>query len=393
MLQAHRYHQRGSVGVVVIVIAGAVIIGVLWLFKPKTEVRALSAPKPPIVDVLTVEPMPYQAQVKTQGTVVPQRQINVVAEVSGRVVKVSKHFIAGGFFNADEVLVQLDDRDYQFQLINARSQVAAAERELALERGRARQAQREWRDLGSAEANALSLRKPQVKAAQAALVSAKAERDRALLDIERSKISVPFAGRVDTSNIDLGQFVSAGSNLGRVYDSAVAEIRLPLSNEQLSLLNFTPASHLDERAIPVKISASIAGQASDWSATLSRTEASIDSATRFFNVIAEVDQPFDTNVHDRALYMGLFVNAVIPGRVFENSIRIPAKAVINDSVFMLTADNRLEPKPITVIQREGEFLWVQSQLSRGDRVVTSDPRVLREGLSVAVKTVTDRQQQ
>ncbi len=380
--------ERGSIGTVLIMLLGCLVIAGLWYFQPKPKLRSEVEPKPPLVDVLIAEPRPYRVNVKTQGTIVPRREINLVAEVSGRVVEVAEGFVNGGFFNANELLVKLDDRDYRNALIIADTQVATAERELALEQGQARQAKREWRDLGSAASNALSLRQPQLKAAKAALNSSKAERNMAVLNVERAQIKAPFAGRVRSTTVDLGQFVPVGATLGTVYDSTAVEVRLPLSNEQLALTDLAPGSIIEKDSRPsLMLSADVGGQRQQWPATLTRMEASIDTTTRFYYVIAEVEQPFDTSLYPQPLLVGLFVEADIPGREFEQAIAIPQKALVDKQVFTIGNENKLTLKDITIINKENGLVWVKSSIIQsGERIVVSDPRVLRDGILVRTKT-------
>ncbi len=379
-------HERGSIGTVLIVILGCLVIAGLWHFQPKPKLRSELAPQPPLVDVLIAKPQSYRVNVKTQGTVIPRREINLVAEVSGKVIEVSDGFVNGGFFNANELLVKLDDRDYRNALAMADTQVAIAERELALEQGQARQAKREWRDLGSAASNALSLRQPQLKAAKAALGSSKAERNMAVLNVERAQIKAPFSGRVRSTTVDLGQFVPAGTALGTIYDSAAVEVRLPLSNEQLALTDLALGSLIDKNNRPSLIlSADVGGQRQQWPASLTRMEASIDTATRFYYVIAEVEQPFDTTLYPQPLLVGLFVEADIPGREYNQAIAIPQKALVDQQVFIVDNDNKLMLKDITIINKENGVVWVKSTIQPGEKIVTSDPRVLRDGILVRTK--------
>jgi len=379
--------QRGRVGLIAIFFLGVATIACLWYFKPEPAKRPPAKPSVAIVEILVADPQTYQANISSQGTVAPKRQINLVAEVSGRVVNINDDFVNGGFFQSGETLVQLDDRDYRYALRNAEAQVANAERELALEKGQARQAKRVWRNLGSAEANALSLREPQVKAARLSLKAAKAEQQRSSLNIQRASISVPFDGRVESANINLGQFVPVGSNLGSVFDSSTVEVRLPLSNDQFALLGILPNSSNTAafEAVSVELSAIVGGQTYQWPAKLSRVEASIDSKTRLFHIITEVDQPFDSSVHDYPLIVGLFVQANIKGKKIENVIAIPKKAVLNQQVFVLGKRNKVELKQITLIDRDADRLFVKVNIERGEKIVVSDPRVLKEGASVKVK--------
>src|SRR5690606_35310183 len=94
--------------------------------------------------------------VVSQGTVVAKTEIDVTAQVGGQVIAVADSFAAGGRSDANEVLLRLDPRDYESALTRAESALGDAERALALERGQARQAEREWRDLGNRAANDLA---------------------------------------------------------------------------------------------------------------------------------------------------------------------------------------------------------------------------------------------
>jgi RND family efflux transporter MFP subunit len=373
---------RGVINTFIIFLIGVAIIWSIWFFSPEPSRRPPSIPQAPIVQILETDFITYQSALETQGTIEPTRQINLTAEVSGRIVDVNQAFVDGGVFSEGQTLITLDDRDYRFALINAESAVAAAERELALQKGQARQAKREWRDLGSKEANALSLRQPQVRAAEAALAAAKAELDRAKLNLKRTQVAVPFAGRVLQKQADLGQFVTTGSSLGIVYDHAAVEVRLPLNQKQLNLLGFVPGMTI-ERQPEITLSTTIGGQEYRWSAKLSRMDASIDTTTRFYHIVAEVAEPFNLTLHPYPLLVGLFVKAEIKGRQFKTVIELPKKAIFDNQVYVVSEDDKLELHKVNPVDQKGEIIWVQSStIQSGNKVVISDPRVLREGLLV-----------
>lgn len=376
--------EQGSAVTVIILLLGISVITLIWVLRPQPVIRKQVAPLPPLLQIISAQPEDYRATIRTQGVVVPRRQINLVAEVSGRVTEVSDTFVEGGAFESRQSLLKLDERDYRYAFISAEADVARAERGLALERGQARQAKRVWRDLGSKEANALSLRKPQVKAAESSLAAAKAARDNARLNVQRTHIKAPFSGRVETKNIDVGQFVAVGTVMGTLYDSAAAEVRLPLSGDQLSLASFSPGVILDQANLPaVTLLADIGGERQQWSAKLTRMDASVDSATRFYHVVAEVEQPFDVAIHKQPLLMGLFVQAEIEGKAFSNVIRLPKKAVVDNArIFVVESGDILATRSINIIHQENDEVWVQSEITNGEAIVVSDPRVLREDMKV-----------
>lgn len=371
--------NKGSVNVIVILLMGALVATAIYWFRPQPKTRPSVESKPPLVSVVSVTPQTKTLQVRTQGTVEASRSIKLVAEVSGRVQSVNPLFTDGGEFNQGDILVTLDDRDYQYRLLEAEAQVAAAARELALEKGQARQAKREWRDLGSKEANALSLRQPQVNAAEAQLASAIAQRKAAELNVQRATISAPFAGRVSTSYVDEGQYVTSGTVVADIYDSLHAEIRLPLTNKQIALLDLPLATVFTEpQQRKVVLAANVAGQMREWIATLIRTEARVDETTRFYFAVADIAFPFDQARQPYPLVMGLFVDAVIEGATLDNMIAVPEKSLVkNQWVYIVDDENRIQQREVTVLNSEGDTLWVRGNLSAGEHLVVSDPRVLQ----------------
>jgi RND family efflux transporter MFP subunit len=383
-----QHYQQGSIGVFLIVVIGVAIMAGLWFFKPKPSLRPKVEVTAPLVDVIQARPGQYRATIISQGTVMPKRQINLVNEVAGRVVEVSSNFDVGRFFKADQALIVLDDRDYRYGLAIANTQIVVAERELALEQGQARQAKRVWRDLGSNSANSLALREPQLNAAKAGLRAATAERDQAILNVERTRISVPFDGRIQTKSVALGEFVSAGTSLATLYGSEAVEVRLPLNNQQLALAGLTPgkeiANELQSDGSPnVLLSATIGDDLYRWPVTSMRMDAVIDEATRFYYLIVEVKDPFNSANFEQPLLVGLFVQAKIRGKLHENVIQVPKKALINDTyIFVVNSDNKLSPRTIEIVDRQKNTVIIKSDVNEGERIVISDTRVLKQDLTV-----------
>ncbi len=379
-----------------LLLPGAVcLVGVVaaWLIvtgKPRPEPVAQEAPPPPMVQVISVAPGNINLTVTSQGTVRPRREINVVSQVDGIVVDVDEHFADGGFFDANTVLVKLEDADYRLERIRAEARVADAAQLVAQEKGRARQAAREWRDLGNAEANDLFLRKPQLAAAQASLAAAQADLEQSRLNLERTAISLPFNGRVRETLVDLGQYVTPGTPIARVYDTDVVEVRVPLTDRQVALLdlplNFRDAD-ADAADAPVVLRSRFADQQWEWQGRVARTDASIDVDSRVVYAVVEVQHPF---VQDPAsgrppLAIGLFVEAEIQGRRLDNVVTLPRNAVRNDgSVLLVDGDDRLASRPVRVLKAAPRQIWVQG-LTENDRVVVSQPAVAVDGMAVTVR--------
>ncbi|UTF60484.1 efflux RND transporter periplasmic adaptor subunit [Gilvimarinus sp. DA14] len=347
---------------VAITLVGVATISVLVLAKPKP------VPQPPAEDAsliqIKVAPLaPTQASlnVTVPGTVSPKREITLVAQVSGQVVNVQPGFVDGGFFTADEALLQIDDRDYKAAVIAAEAQLAQAQQRLAEEQGLARQAKREWHDLGDASANELFMRQPQLAAARAQVAAAEADLDMARLNLARTHIRVPYDGRVEQTLVNLGQYVSAGTELARVYDASVVEVRIPLTEEQAALVDlpFAKPHQLAEQP-EVTINATVAGHSLQWRGALTRTQAVVDEHTRMFTAVVEVAEPFAQSV---PLLPGLFVEAEIQGRALDGVSRLPRAALYQRTQLLtLNGDNEITVSPVKILHKTQEHVWLRTDL-------------------------------
>ncbi len=381
----------------VLLIGGGIAYGIL-VGKPGPEAVEPPPARRPLVDVVTANPRVQQLIVRTQGTVRPRREISLVSRVSGQVQQVADEFAAGGFFTNEQELVKIEDADYQFALARAESQVAAAQQRVAEEKGRALQASREWRDLGSDEANALFLRKPQLASAEAALKAARADLGSARLNLDRTSIRVPFNGRISTKQVDIGQYVTPGSVIARVYDTDVVEIPLPLNDRQVALLdlplNYSGTVEASGRgqweAAPVTIGARFAGRQWQWQGRIVRTEASIDINSRMVFAVAEVKEPFAVDpVSGRPpLSIGLFVDVAITGRAIDSLATLPRSALRSDGTIMLVGrDQRLVQRQVNVLDSDAHQVWVQG-LQPGEEVVVRETVLSVEGMAVTANNVT-----
>lgn len=377
---------------VLVTVPGLLIAFGLVALKPKIKPKLDEQEKTAhlSVNVYAVRSETVTLSVSTQGTVTPKREIDLVAQVSGQVQSVERVFGDGGFFEKDQLLIKIEDRDYQAAYLAVKARKADAEQKLAEERGRARQAQREWRDLGNGDANSLFLRLPQVAAAEARVASTEADLAQAQLNLERTEIRVPFNGRIRETYVELGQYVSKGTRLASVYDTAVAEIRLPLSDRQIALVDLPLgyAAVNPDDAPRVKISGVIGGERYVWNGRITRTAASIDTRSRMIYAVAEVANPFipvnENNEQFYPLIVGLFVEAEIEGKALKRVITLPVGAVFDrNNIYVLNDEKIVEKKVVTVMHRDDEFVWLRADLSEEKLIVLNKHALLTPGVMVS----------
>ena len=380
-----------SLPLVVIGIAGFAAITMVRNRPPvETQPPVFS---PPGVQVHQVALSEVAMGVTSQGTVQPRTESQLVPEISGRVTWVSSSFAEGGFFEEGDALVKIDPFDYEQALISARSQLAQARLRLAQEQAEAEIAEREWNDLGRGDPRELTLRKPQLDEAQAAINAAEASVTRAERDLERAEIIAPYAGRVRQKNVDIGQFVRIGDMIATVYAVDIAEIRLPLPDDQIAYLDL-PLSYRGGRQQiqpAVTLRATFAGETHEWQGRVVRTESELDPVSRMVHVVAEVSDPYapSENSNQPPLAVGMYVEAEIEGRLVQNVAAIPRAALRGrDQVLVVSADEHLEFRDVAIFRSTTDAIYVQSGLSNGELVVVSPLDTPTDGMRIQI-TNTD----
>ena len=199
---------------------------------------------------------------------------------------------------------------------------------------------------------------------------AKAEQDLAYTDVR-----APFNAIIDRQMVEPGQFINTGQTVAHLLSSDAAEVTLPVSAAESGFLD---ASTTDK----VELSATIGATTWTWSASLLRIESRVDRETRVVPVVAEVHAPYDSNAHARTLPLGLFVEALIPGKPVASAVRLPSSALQSDDSVFVLVDNSLRRRPVTIAHRGGDTIVVSDGLASGDRVVTTRLEVMFEGMKV-----------
>ncbi len=368
-----------------------------WIVHTKPEPRQRNFnPGATQVEVFVLSPSSYQVELETQGTVSARTDSTLIPEVRGRILEVGPNFQDGAFFEEGEILLRIDPRDYETELVVAEANLSQMQLALAEEQARADQAFQDWKRLSlGEEPSDLVLRGPQLKRAKANVSSAEARLENAKRNLERTEIKAPFAGRVLTKMVDVGQYVAPGNQMARVYAVDFAEVRLPLTETQLTFLGL-PEIYRGEtptfRDGPnVTVSSTVADKTHEWSGRIVRAEGSFDTRTRQLFVIAQIRNPYGRTEGGRPpLKMGSFVKAKIRGSVLEDVYVVPRR-LLRENSFLLTVDenNTLRRKPVNIVWQNDNSIVVDKGLAAGDKIVLTDVPFALEALPVEA-TVLDK---
>ena len=226
------------------------------------------------------------------------------------------------------------------------------------------------------------------------MAAAEANLERAERDLERAEIAAPYAGRIRQKNVDIGQFVTVGSAVATIYAIDVAEVRLPLPDEQLAYLNL-PLSYRgasDQPQPRVTLRTTFAGETHEWKGRIVRTESEIDPVSRMVHVVAEVQDPYapGRNRNRPPLAAGMYVEAEIRGRTVRDIAVVPRAALRGrDQILVADPEDRLSFRDIDILRTTTESLFVHDGLAEGELVVVSPLDAPIDGMRVQLLADAD----
>ena len=380
---------------ILIAVSLLAVIGLVTFQNSQRAERKPETNKAVLVDTIEAEVISLNFTVNSQGTVKPRTETTLVSEVSGKIVSVAPEFVAGGFFRKGEVLLQIDPSDYEAGLKRAEAALASRKAKLADETARSEQALKDWQNMGKqGQPSDLGLRKPQMADAKANVSAAEADVQKARRDLERTRITVPYDGLVRQKAVDIGQYVSPGTRLGVTFAIDTAEVRLPLTHNDLNYLALpseTEAKNKDKPFPPVTLSEERAGEKSQWQARIIRTEGVVDEISRVIYAVAQVTDPYGVlgQSHQQELKIGTFVNAEIQGLPADNVVVLPRFVLRPDNtVLVANSDDELEILQVEVLRAEPKKVYLSKGIEGGTRVVTTVLDAPVPGTRLATQSTT-----
>lgn len=372
-----------------LILLGALIISLLIMQSADIPERKIRKSPITTVDVTPLKKQKFQITIRTQGTVRPRTESTLIPEVSGRIIKTSKNFREGAFFEAGEELLQIEGSNYQIAVTVAEAQLAEAQLSFAEEKALANQALKNWQRLGkTTKPTALVLHKPQLARAKAGVASAKALLKQAQLNLKRTRVIAPYAGRVLEQPVDIGQYVSPGTVLAKIYAVDYAEIRLPLSNRQLEFVEI-PESYRGEsdsqnHSTEVTLTVNLGSQQHQWLGSIVRAEGTYDIKSRRLFVVAQVKNPYGRKQPQKPpLKVGQYVDAEIKGKALKDVFVIPRSTVReNSQILIVDKHNKLQMRSIKAIWEDDQFMVINTGIAEGELLCLTPVTFAAQGITV-----------
>ncbi len=305
----------------------------------------------PAVSVVKPAATEHSLTLKLTGTVTLERKTTVVSEVVGRVVWVSPNFSNGGSLAADEVFVRVDPSRYELEVEAARMAV---------------------REMESVPGMATAVTGTRAML-EAKLGRARAELALAELRLARTAISLPYASRVISSDLGVGDLVGPADDVGRqaklgvVYRPGALQVRVPIPQEDLAALS--PA---------VGRTARVSTRKGTYEARVVRVSAVVAPRTRLAGLFLKFPENAPPDSLPRP---GTFARVEVEGPNRGNVYVLPESATREDDKIWVVRNGALASlTPVTV--GRGDAGWVVEAFDAGEGVVVGTLSGGREGLKV-----------
>ncbi|MDJ0849421.1 MAG: efflux RND transporter periplasmic adaptor subunit [Myxococcota bacterium] len=358
--------------VVLLAVAAALGIGGFVLFAAAPDPETLG----PAGDAVlrSVETQRVQAEtVRSRGEVAamlePRRSVRLYAETRGPVIEVGAEALDR--VESARVLVRIDPLEAEVAVERSRANVARSESERALasaelarQRSLTRRGVASDADLDSAE-NA-------EKVAAAVLRQARAELQQAEDDLAKKTIAAPFDGVLRSFEVEEGEYVQPGQELGELIDLTSARARIGVSDRQVVAVRPGQSVELTLDAWPREV---FRGQ-------VLRVGSAFDRETRKFPVEVEFPNP------DGRLLPGMVGSVALEVGEADPRTVVPREATVDEFGLrfvwvleqqgdgLVASRRRIQVRPIPFRPADFEVL---GGLAEGEEIALSAVRQLREG--------------
>lgn len=307
-----------------------------------------------LVSVAPVQPQQLGSAANYLGTFEPEREISLLAETSGKVVKVGVQ--DGQTVKAGQLVAQVDDEMLRLQIEALEVNLEGQQKDLA-----------RYTNLAKGEA----VPAVQQEKADLAVRATQAQMKQLQKQLRNTTITAPFAGVVTKRMFDQGSVLAPGAPVAQLTD--VGSLKLTINVPEQDINRFTPGQRVEVRTdvYPSR----------PFSGTVSLVGVKGDAAHNY-PVQVRVANP------GTALRAGMYGSVGQAAQLREAALAIPRQALLgsakNPQVFVVEGD-KVKLRSITTGAGNNDWVEVFSGLKAGDRVVTAGHINLEDGSPVTVK--------
>ncbi len=363
-----------SILIAIIILIGSLMLS-MFLGSQNAPMKKNDAPrnaKKPVRAVM-VHNSNQIVDIPVTGKVAALDHFDIFAEVGGMILISQKPFKEGVHFHKDDILVQIDDQEFQLNLLAQKitflNTVTQLLPDLKLDFP---ESLKDWEDY----LKALQLDQPLPELPQP--VSEKEKYFLAMRNIYNAYYSIksaevrlgkytiraPYTGVLTNVNVTPGTIVSAGQGLGSYMSTEAFEFEAAVSLEDLMLLSEGNAVRLQSGDIP-----------GTWQGKITRISEHLDPATQTVKIFVRVST--------KHLKDGMYLNGFISSDTLHNVFNINRDLLVGDDKVYAIEQDRLVLKPVTVIKSLDDRLLI-SGLPDGTALLDEVIVGVKENMEVSI---------
>ena len=342
---------------------------VVYLTLTKTEPELVIIPeKVWPVAAISVEYKDVTPNLELFGEITSARRSELRVSVGGRVVEVGNNFKEGGVVKKGELLLIIDDFEYQNAVIEeqAKYEILNRDFERAEELYLQNSISEQFKD------NAM------LEKTQQEITLAEAQKD-----LRDTKLFAPYDGVINSVEASLGKQVSTfNDKVGEVIDIKNLEVRFSLSKAQYGRLLEDDQAVIG-RAVAIHWTAG--NKIFDFEAVISRTGAEIKSNTGGIDIFATL---FFDESEFSLIRPGAFVRLSVTDKTYNQVISVPNTAVYDDEYIFIILNDRLVKRLVVVMGYDGTNTLIKAdstnEIKVGDLIMVNQLREAGEGVKVQI---------
>lgn len=348
----------------------------------QTKSTAVSVKAMKVLQQDTAVSHDYSGQIKSTNAV------TIKPRVSGEIVE--KYFTSGAPVEKGQALYKIDDRQYESEVLSAKSNVDKARTTLnnsLVDLNRYQQLAAS----GAVAEQTLTNQQATVDSNQSSYDDANALLQKAQENLDDTIIRSPIAGKLSVDDVPSGTYVTAG-NTALVSVGSINPIYVQFSISENEFLNFRMAAdakdaNWPENHTPPTASLTLSnGKKYDEISTSYQFDREVSDSTGTITVKALF------NNADGVLLPGMFARVTMEGQPLKNAILVPQRAVqqVLDQSFVIVvgSDNKSVARVVTLGDQVGSYYIVKSGLDKDDVVVVEGLSNLKEGQDLDVTMTT-----
>jgi membrane fusion protein (multidrug efflux system) len=342
---------------VIIVLALLAIVASKFIFFSKEEIKkgpqsgkAASL----AVNYYVVKALPYENRIFSAGKTGALNEVNLMPELSGKVTGI--YFKEGQQVNKGELMLKLNDADFQAQLLKVNTQLKLAEQKLErLKKLR--------------EINGVSEEEYEMQENEIAVL--KADENYYQAQIAKTRITAPFTGMVGLKNVSEGAFVSNSTILVSLVQLKPLFIEFSIPGKY---------SQDIKKEMPISFELENDFGAQTYTAQIYAIEPKMDEATKTIRVRAQYNG-------SKNILPGTYVKVYIGFGDFGKQVMVPTQCVVpilkGHKVFRYSAGKAIET-PVKIGPRNDKNVLVLEGLAEGDTVISSGLMSIKKDIQLSL---------